>query len=320
MRMDQIHDDILLSELENVLDPVSVIVCAEEYILRLLTCERELFTIQEKLSVEGDGRSGFFCCLCYKWEVSMGELLWIMVWPVILYDSITVAVGVCWKDGQVLAIQAVSAFLSAGILWRGFLLYRRNGQIWGQIRNYKRHNQARRMMQGIFLGMTGCLFFNWIIELSGLKLLFPAYEQASKELFAPVLGLQILTMGVLIPVVEELIFRGFIYGALRRRYSWVVSMLGSAVVFGLYHGSLVQGLYAAVLTVVLAWSYEYSGSIRIPMVVHGMANMTAVLAERYHLYDGDRSVIIEILLPAACGVVMIRLLWNMRKETLKEGI
>ena len=67
---------------------------------------------------------------------------------------------------------------------------------------------------------------------------------------------------ILPPLVEETIFRGLILGYLRRAGAcFVVANLIQAVLFGVYHMNLVQGIYAAALGALLGylvWRYELS--------------------------------------------------------------
>jgi CAAX protease family protein len=66
--------------------------------------------------------------------------------------------------------------------------------------------------------------------------------------------------GLVIPFAEELLFRGVLFGALRR-YGPVLAGLVSATVFGLAHVWPPLVLFAFVVGVVHAWLRERSGSI-----------------------------------------------------------
>ena len=78
---------------------------------------------------------------------------------------------------------------------------------------------------------------------------------------------------ILPPLVEEIIFRGLILGYLRKAGAcFIVANLIQAVLFGVYHMNLVQGIYAAALGFLLGylvWRYE---SLIAPMVVHALFN------------------------------------------------
>ena len=84
------------------------------------------------------------------------------------------------------------------------------------------------------------------------------------------------------PIVEEVLFRGLVFGALQRRsraLAWVVSVLA----FSLYHvwQYVVEAQSAAMLLYALLyipasmsfnWCYERSGSIWAPIVYHMLSN------------------------------------------------
>lgn len=78
---------------------------------------------------------------------------------------------------------------------------------------------------------------------------------------------------ILPPLVEEIIFRGLIFGYLKKAGAcFIAANLIQAILFGIYHMNLVQGIYAAVLGFLLgylAWRYE---SLIAPMVLHAFFN------------------------------------------------
>lgn len=84
--------------------------------------------------------------------------------------------------------------------------------------------------------------------------------------------LGLLAVGaVVIPVAEELLFRGVLYGGLRR-YGVARATIVSAAVFGLAHGPTVVALGAFVLGVIMALVYERTGSLWPAVVAHGVNN------------------------------------------------
>lgn len=89
----------------------------------------------------------------------------------------------------------------------------------------------------------------------------------------PVPGLVgvLLAGALLVPVAEELLFRGIGYGALRR-HGAVLAAVVSAVLFGLAHGINVVLFGTIVLGLVAAVLYERSRSIWPAIVAHGVNN------------------------------------------------
>ena len=76
----------------------------------------------------------------------------------------------------------------------------------------------------------------------------------------------------IIPAVEEAVFRGILYRALRRHWSVAGAALASAIVFAVAHGSAPTLLPIAILGVLYAYLYETSGSLVAPSVAHGAFN------------------------------------------------
>jgi len=81
----------------------------------------------------------------------------------------------------------------------------------------------------------------------------------------------VLLMLVLAPVLEEIIFRGFIYRMLRERWGIVFSVASSALFFSLVH----HGLFISpqlVGGVIFAIAYEWSRSLWVSIGLHIGAN------------------------------------------------
>lgn len=96
-------------------------------------------------------------------------------------------------------------------------------------------------------------------------------------LSTPALIWILILVGVVVPVGEEIFFRGFVYGTLRR-WGVVPAVLLSAVYFGAVHQQVVHFLPITVLGIVLALLYERTGSLIPSMTVHGINNIVAILS------------------------------------------
>jgi CAAX protease family protein len=81
------------------------------------------------------------------------------------------------------------------------------------------------------------------------------------------------------PLAEEVFFRGFVFGGLRRRLSFPAAALISAGIFGLFHytgpGSLGVIPQLALLGFALCWVYEETGSIYPTIAIHAVNNAIA---------------------------------------------
>ena len=88
----------------------------------------------------------------------------------------------------------------------------------------------------------------------------------------------VLIVGIA-PLSEELFFRGFMFGGLRRRLPFLLAALASACVWGLFHytgpGSWGVVLQLSIFGIALAWLYERTGSIWPTIAVHALNNALA---------------------------------------------
>lgn len=87
----------------------------------------------------------------------------------------------------------------------------------------------------------------------------------------------------LAPIVEELVFRGYAYPTLKA-HTGKHAMWLSALLFASVHMYLINFLPLFVLGILLAWLYERSRSISVPILAHatmnGLVAVIAVMADR----------------------------------------
>ena len=106
----------------------------------------------------------------------------------------------------------------------------------------------------------------------------PAAEAGAMRAGAQFLPL-VFKSALLVPVVEELFFRGYLLGALRR-YGTAAAVLVSSLCFALVHaggqGIMMQLCYA-LLGALFALGMIRTGGIAAAMIMHGCYNLTLIL-------------------------------------------
>lgn len=125
----------------------------------------------------------------------------------------------------------------------------------------------------------GALNVAWSSVLNLLQIQAHFSNQVQEQLFAADLVLQIVGLGVVAPIAEELIFRGLTYRRMRQFFPVWLSAVLSALLFALYHGNVIQMVFAFPLAILLALVYERGKLFLFPVLFHMGSNLTAILLQ-----------------------------------------
>lgn len=156
----------------------------------------------------------------------------------------------------------------------------------------------------IILAIATGQFLNDLINGLHLNDLFTGYSEVSEQAFSgqPV-GLMILVVGIIGPICEELMFRGIVFHRLKDWVKPQAAIAISALLFGIYHGNVVQFFYATCMGVMLAVIYDKTGTLWISIVAHIAANLWSLFGSSFWSSLWQRipagmlcGVMIEILL------------------------
>ena len=137
----------------------------------------------------------------------------------------------------------------------------------------------------IGLAIAVCVGLNFL--LLTLQVAFPnlRYSQiASTAIFSAPFWFQMLGFGVITSVAEEYLFRGLIFKRYRETYGFVRSMVTSSLIFAIIHSNLVQYIYAFALGALCAYVYEKFGTLKAPIALHIVANMTSLALTQFGVF------------------------------------
>lgn len=138
------------------------------------------------------------------------------------------------------------------------------------------------MTPGLFFGGT-CLSFGamyaanfaylavmtLLTQLTGLPLNVQATTEVVLNMSLPA---RLVLLCILPPILEELVFRKYLYTKLGG-YGDRAYIFLSGLYFGLFHGNLNQFVYAFLLGMVLAWLYVTTGRVVWGMIIHAIINI-----------------------------------------------
>ncbi|RDU23971.1 CPBP family intramembrane glutamic endopeptidase [Anaerosacchariphilus polymeriproducens] len=129
----------------------------------------------------------------------------------------------------------------------------------------------------LLLAVSGCIFFNGLVTISNIAQYSKMYQQVSKIIFDSGIIVEVLAAGIFAPIVEEILFRGILYKRLKEYINPIAGIIISSLLFGIYHFNLVQFVYASLLGCILGYLMEKYKNIKVPILAHIGANMTAIL-------------------------------------------
>lgn len=119
--------------------------------------------------------------------------------------------------------------------------------------------------------------FIWLSGASTDALSESARTLASKADSPAMVALLVLTAVIGAPIVEELFFRGLLLGAIAKRWSVAVGVVGSSVIFGASHFQPLQFPALATAGLVFALARVWTGRLGPAIVCHLAFNATTVV-------------------------------------------
>ncbi len=124
------------------------------------------------------------------------------------------------------------------------------------------------------------------------------------------LALNILSTAILPAIIEEMVFRGYILGALRAHGDGLAVVL-SAILFGLFHGNVLQIPFALILGLAMGYLVVLTDSIWPAVLLHFTNNLMSVLLNFFgKCYPDHQQAIsgVTLVTVAAMGAVVLTVL------------
>lgn len=143
-----------------------------------------------------------------------------------------------------------------------------------QIKHKKKINNSNLILISL-LGISISLIFNLVF--SSINFYLPFTN--TFELSTLPINIQILSSGILGPVMEELLFRGIVYNKIKKIYKPMKSIVLASFIFALFHlSNPLNILYAFMMSFVFIYLYEKFKSLWAPILMHVVANTTTIIA------------------------------------------
>jgi membrane protease YdiL (CAAX protease family) len=175
---------------------------------------------------------------------------------------------------NVIYLISVLAVIVCGIVFYFWYRVEIRGEIRGSLSEVV---TGKNMIRFVFLGI-GCQFL-----LSGIMSLiqpifYQLFDNYAEQMERLTSGSNIIVLLLLIfaaPIAEELVFRGVILHKTCKAIPFLGANILQALLFGIYHWNIIQGIYAALIGLLLGYVYRRYRTIFAPILLHMLINASS---------------------------------------------
>lgn len=209
--------------------------------------------------------------------------VWGVFYPFFMYYLVSsfvfFALNILWGENRELYMlkQAISSLSTIPFL---IFIWKQDGYVekvvYGEQKVQIGKYIGQAVLAGVSVGAVGVALNNFI-AMTPFVQVSAGFQSANENFFAGEVVMQILASCVVVPIAEELLFRGIILKRVSLLTGERIGILFSAILFGVIHMNLVQFLYAFVVGILLAMIVAKTRWISLAMIGHSIANLIAIL-------------------------------------------
>lgn len=172
-----------------------------------------------------------------------------------------------------------------------------------------------RVIDGAYILAFGAFFNILVIGLMDLAIIYLPIKRQLEEFeslmeplmksgFIPI----VLAVSISAPLFEEILFRGIIFNDFKKAMPVWLAILTQGLLFGLFHGNWIQGVYATIVGIVLGIVYYKYKSIWAVILLHFSYNTISLLLDQWlHTNLSITDILVLGMFGSILfGVVMIR--------------
>lgn len=196
-------------------------------------------------------------------------------------------------------INGTAILIGVAVIWRGVL-----AELKGVERAADTSLVSKKITKYMFLAALAFLSavgLNVLLGMTGLTESSKAFAQTAKAQYGVDFWVGLVLYGLLSPFAEEAVFRGLIFNRMKRCFQYGIALVVSSLLFGCYHGNLVQAVYGSLLGLLMAYTYEKYESFAAPVLFHAVANVS-IFAMTYQ--NGFSSISRKAAIFLAAGALL----------------
>lgn len=141
-------------------------------------------------------------------------------------------------------------------------------------KKYKvKQNKKLNVLEPILLGISVSLTYNIIVfYLNTIFSFTNQFELSNLSIIS-----QIISSGIIGPIIEELVFRGIVYNSLKESNTKSFSIIITTLLFSIIHFNIINSIYTIFVGLLLIYLYEKYKTLKAPIIMHISLNTTIIL-------------------------------------------
>lgn len=225
-------------------------------------------------------------------KTTLSYKIWQIAYPIGIYYVVSsivyFALGLVLGDeNETYMLRQIVCAVATILVTMSF--YRQDKQIENTVYEKKKFTLNAEQIKNIILSVAaGALLgiaINNILVMTALPEASAGFKEANEAFFGGRMVYELLGSCLLVPIAEELLFRGVVYKRLRLMLDVRWALVLSAVIFGAMHFNLVQFLYAGIIGLFLAFLVEKTRYLYPAVLGHIAANTVAVIRQETGCLD-----------------------------------
>ncbi len=213
---------------------------------------------------------------------------WLFMWVILLIIFINLSVK---KNNNIYFYDFSLEIICSSLLTILFLLPAINLSIIKYKTNFNslgfQKAKIKYFSMGIYYWIT-CLIivglWGWLLEILKLDFLLP--PNTAKEVLILAfenIFITIILVSIIVPICEEVFFRGFLIKGLERKFNLKICLLISSGIFSIFHIHIGSLFPTFILGICLGLLYIKSKSIYPSIFIHSIHNFFAVIINKFYL-------------------------------------
>lgn len=207
-------------------------------------------------------------------------------------------------------------FLSAllALIYFGYNMKREKT---GIVKRLKSKINVQYLISCIIFAVSLAAIISTFLSILPTDEMFGKYGISDGTILSDSIVFRLITIAVMVPVVEEIIYRGLIYTRIRNEYRAYIAMIVSSLIFAVFTFSIKQGIYAFIMGMAYSLCNELSDDIRYPVFMHAVVNACFVLVGYYRtdgIYDSIFMTVIMSVVELAALLLALGVILKMDEK------